>query len=124
MKSKKDFDNCTGYTAVEKGNPNGGPFKTSFDKVHAAVFLYRAGTFIAFLSLLHNFLISPVVALCWKFVSISFYHFAQVFFLLIFRKALTTLFVVLPPIARMESKRLNNSNILVLNFLKKYLSKF
>ena len=36
VKSKKDFDSCTGYEVVEKGNPNGGPFKTSFDKVHAA----------------------------------------------------------------------------------------
>ena len=37
MKSKKDFDSCTGYEVVEKGNPNGGPFKTSFDKVHAFI---------------------------------------------------------------------------------------
>ena len=41
-----------------------------------------------------------------------------------FRKAHITLYVVLAHIARMESKRLNNLNIWVLNFLKKYISKF
>ena len=45
VKSKKDFDNCTGYTVAEKGNPNGGPFKTSFDKVHAAVFVVSCRNF-------------------------------------------------------------------------------
>ena len=104
--------------------PTAAPSKPPLTRSMRLFLLYRAGTFIAFLSLLHNCLISPVVALCWKFVSISFYHFAQVFFLLIFRKAHTTLFVVLAPIVRMESKRLNNSNILVLNFLKKCVSKF
>ena len=33
LKSKEEFDGCTGYEKVEKGNPNGGPFKISFDKV-------------------------------------------------------------------------------------------
>ena len=57
MKSKKDFDACTGFQVLEKGNPNGGPFKTSFDEVHVAVVVVS----IAFLSFLHNFYTPPVV---------------------------------------------------------------
>ena len=62
---------------------------------------------------------------CCCFVIKPFFQFLSLLLIVfIFRKAHITLYVVLAHIARMESKRLNNLNIWVLNFLKKYLPKF
>ena len=98
LRNKDDFDNCTGFEPVKpagKGlNPDGSWISGSW-----------------------TFKPTKVIAAVE-----SFYFNCAL--LCHYRKALTTLFVVLAPIVRMESKRLNNLNIWVLNFLKKCVPKF
>ena len=91
LKSKEEFDGCTGYEKVEKGNPNGGPFSISFDKVFAAAVLVVV-------------VVASVVIIVWEFISIyiACSH---------FRKAHIILFVVLALIVLMDPKRLKVFNV-------------
>ena len=73
LKSKEEFDGCTGYEKVEKGNPNGGPFSISFDKVFAAAVL---GVVVVLLVVVASVVI-VVCELSFPFISRSLFSFQE-----------------------------------------------
>ena len=78
LKSKEEFDGCTGYEKVEKGNPDGGPFSISFDKVFAAAVLVVV---VVLLVVVANVVIADVFIVVWElsfpFISRSLFSFQE-----------------------------------------------
>ena len=99
LKSKEEFDGCTGYEKVEKGNPDGGPFKISFDKVFAAAVL--VGVVVLLI------VVASVVIVVWE----SSFPFTSLAHCSHFRKAHIILFVVLALIVLMDPKRFKVFNV-------------